>query len=175
VAAEQDRRTAFEALFTAHYRAVRAYAIRRNAASVEDVLGDVFLVAWRRVESVPDDSLPWLLGVARRVMANQGRAERRRDALSRRLRSVHPSEPRTQSNDAVSDEVAAALASLSEREREALLLVAWEGLEPHRAAKAAGCSPAAFRVRLHRARRRVAAQLSDAAPDAQQRITEELR
>ena len=175
MASAEDRRRVFEALFTAHYRAVRAYTVRRNALSVEDVLADVFLVAWRRLESVPDDALPWLLGVARRVMANQRRAERRRAALDGKLRSAHAPEPGTPSTGAVSDQVAAGLALLSEREREALLLVAWEGLEPHRAAKAAGCSPAAFRVRLHRARRRVAAQLSDAAPDPQPRTTEELR
>ncbi|MGI8572011.1 MAG: RNA polymerase sigma factor [Solirubrobacteraceae bacterium] len=59
----------------------------------------------------------------------------------------------------ISSELAAALASLSEREREALLLTAWDGLDPNRAALAAGCTPATFRVRVHRARKRVAAQL----------------
>jgi RNA polymerase sigma-70 factor (ECF subfamily) len=74
----------------------------------------------------------------------------------------------------MSPELAAAVASLSPREREALLLVAWEGLASDRAARAAGCSPAAFRVRLHRARRRVAAQLADpSATDRRSPITGE--
>jgi DNA-directed RNA polymerase specialized sigma24 family protein len=48
-----------------------------------------------------------------------------------------------------------ALGELSERDREALLLIAWEGLDPARAAQVAGCSRATFAVRLHRARKRL--------------------
>jgi DNA-directed RNA polymerase specialized sigma24 family protein len=59
----------------------------------------------------------------------------------------------------VSAELAGALRELTGREREALMLVAWDGLTPAEAAVAAGCSATAFRVRLHRARRRVAARL----------------
>ena len=54
-----------------------------------------------------------------------------------------------------------AIGTLSAPEREALLLVAWEGLEPRRAARVVGCTPAAFRARLYRARRRLAAQLGE--------------
>ena len=53
-----------------------------------------------------------------------------------------------------------ALASLQPMDREALLLVAWEGLEPRRAAEALGVRPKTFAVRLHRARRRLATALS---------------
>lgn len=172
--AEEDRRKAFEALFVAHYWSVRAYALRRNAASVEDVMADVFLVAWRRSDSVPEDPLPWLLGVARRVMANQRRAQRRRAALGGRLRTAHSASDANPPSGTIGEELAAALASLSDLEREALLLVAWEGLEPNRAAKAAGCSDAAFRVRLHRARRRMAARLSDGPTNPQPQVTKEL-
>jgi RNA polymerase sigma-70 factor, ECF subfamily len=59
----------------------------------------------------------------------------------------------------MSPPLACAIAALSKREREALLLVAWEDLDPSRAAQVVGCSAAAFRVRLHRARRHVAAAL----------------
>ncbi|MGH2877519.1 MAG: RNA polymerase sigma factor [Solirubrobacteraceae bacterium] len=156
-----DRRAAFERLFAAHYADVRRYALRRApAASVEDVVAETFLVAWRRLEVVGEDPVPWLLGVARRVLANQLRAERRRGALTGRLRAVGPErelawEPPVR----MGRELGLAIASLSAREREALLLVAWEGLEPARAARVAGCTPAAFRVRLHRARRHVSAAL----------------
>lgn len=160
-----DRRIAFERLFSAHYWAVRGYVLRRSpGAAVEDVVAETFLVAWRRFESVGGDPLPWLLGVARRVLANQQRAARRRGALAARLQSLiaRPTvgwEPPAE----MSARLEAAIGSLSAREREALLLVAWEDLEPDRAARAAGCSPAAFRVRLHRARRHVADQLADSA------------
>ena len=160
-----DRRGAFEQLFNAHYWAVRGYVLRRSpAAAVEDVVAETFLVAWRRLDDIGEDPLPWLLGVARRVMANQHRAERRRGALATRLQDLFPAPaPGWEPPPAMSDELAVAMESLSAQEREALLLVAWEGLEPARAARAAGCSAAAFRVRLHRGRRHVAAALADTA------------
>jgi RNA polymerase sigma factor (sigma-70 family) len=163
MSADDDRRVAFEKLFAAHYWAIRAYVRRRGPSSaVDDIVAETFLVAWRRFDSVSEDPLPWLFGVARRILANQHRTERRRGALAARLRGVNlGSELGWEPPAEMSGELAAAMASLSEREREALLLVAWEGLEPGRAARAAGCTPAAFRVRLHRARRRVAAQLGD--------------
>jgi RNA polymerase sigma factor (sigma-70 family) len=160
---DSDRRTRFEALFAAHHDAVRRYVVRRQSgALVDDAIADTFLVAWRRLDEVPDRTLPWLLGVARRVLADQRRAVCRRRSLSDRLRV-----------DALTDgvgrdweppagltaELASALGALSDREREALLLVAWDGLSASDAARVAGCSAAAFRVRLHRARRRVADRL----------------
>jgi RNA polymerase sigma factor (sigma-70 family) len=159
-----DQRLAFERVFESHYWAVRAYVLRRAPASaVDDVVADTFLVAWRRLDSLTDDPLPWLFGVARRALANQHRSARRRGALAARLQTLVPTraagwEPPSQMSDAL----ATAMAALPERQREALLLVAWEGLEPARAAVAAGCTPAAFRVRLHRARQQVAAELRPA-------------
>ncbi len=161
--ADVDRRGAFEELFAAHYWSVRAYVLRRAPAeAVEDILSETFLVAWRRVDGIGEDPLPWLFGVARRVMANQFRAERRRGALTARLQSLLPAGPGPgwEPPASMSDELAVAMVTLSPAEREALLLVAWEGLEPARAAQAAGCSPAAFRGRLHRARRHVADALA---------------
>lgn len=162
---ELDRRWTFEELFAAHYWAVRAYVLRRApSASAEDVLAETFLIAWRRLDGIGADPLPWLLGVARRVMANQHRAERRRGALTDRLQGLLPGRPPDwEPPAAMSDELAVAMASLSASEREALLLVAWEGLDSGRAARAAGCTPVAFRARLHRARRHVAAALADPA------------
>ena len=158
-----DRRGAFEELFAAHYWAVRGYVVRRApSAAVEDVVAETFLVAWRRADTIRDDPLPWLLGVARRVLANQQRSERRRGALTDRLQGLRPGQaPGWAPPPAMSDELAAAMGRLSPQEREALLLVAWEGLDGARAARAAGCTPVAFRARLHRARRHVAAALAD--------------
>ncbi len=162
-----DRTVEFERLFAAHYWAVRGYVVRRCPGSaVEDVVADTFLVAWRRLETLGDDPLPWLFGVARRMLANQHRADRRRSALAARLQGLLAGESVDWEPPAqMSARLAAAIGSLSAREREALLLVAWEGLDPARAARAAGCTPAAFRVRLHRARRRVADWLADTTDD----------
>jgi RNA polymerase sigma-70 factor, ECF subfamily len=161
----EARRQAFEELFNAHYWSVRAYVLRRSPAdAAEDVVAETFLVAWRRLDSLGEDPLPWLLGVARRMLANQQRAERRRGALATRLQVVFAAEtPAWEPPAEMSDELALAMVRLPASEREALLLVAWEGLEPSRAARVAGCSPVAFRARLHRARRHVAAALADAA------------
>jgi RNA polymerase sigma factor (sigma-70 family) len=158
-----DRRGAFEELFAAHYWAVRAYVLRRApSAGAEDVVAETFLVAWRRVDTIGGDPLPWLLGVARRILANQQRAERRRWALTARLQRLLPGQtPDWEPPGAMSDELAVAMVRLSPPEREALLLVAWEGLDGARAARAAGCTPGAFRARLHRARRHVAADLAE--------------
>jgi RNA polymerase sigma-70 factor, ECF subfamily len=163
MASQFDRRGAFEELFSAHYWAVRAYVLRRApSASAEDVVAETFLVAWRRLDTLGEDPLPWLLGVARRVLANQQRAERRRGALTTRLQDLLAGQtPGWEPPAEMSDELAIAMVRLSPHEREALLLVAWEGLDPARAARAAGCTPAAFRARLHRARRHVAATLAD--------------
>ncbi|MGH2916293.1 MAG: RNA polymerase sigma factor [Solirubrobacteraceae bacterium] len=171
---DEDRRAAFERLFEANHRAVRAYVRRRAPGAVEDVVADTFLVAWRRLDTIGDDPLPWLLGVARRTLANHFRAERRRGDLALRIeRATVADEPPWEPPATMSRELAAAVASLSAAEREALLLVAWEELEPRRAARAAGCSPAAFRVRLHRARRRVAAALPERPQDGSRMIAEE--
>lgn len=174
--ATDERRQAFEQLFANHYWAVRAYLVRRGRrVSVEDVLADTFLVAWRRLDEVPNDPLPWLIAVARRTLANHLRAQRRHDALTGRLSVFSSARTDWHAPNTLSDEFAMALESLPEREREALLLVAWEGLSPTRAAQAAGCTAATFRVRLHRARHHVADHLSRQVPNpAHARAREEI-
>jgi len=123
-------------------------------------------VAWRRLDDIGADPLPWLLGVARRVLANQRRGDQRRLALADRLRGTTPPHQVLELAPGLSDRLRAGLLALSPREREALLLVAWEGLSPDRAARATGCSAAAFRVRLHRARRHLAGHLETAGEQA---------
>jgi DNA-directed RNA polymerase specialized sigma24 family protein len=169
MADQRDRREAFERMFETHYWAVRAFVLRRvGHSSAEDVVADTFLVAWRRFADLDGDPLPWLLGIARRVLANQLRAERRHGALAARMRTAIVSESGVwEPPVGMNGELAAALASLSARERDALLLVAWEGLDPSGAAQVMGCTATAFRVRLHRARRRIAQQLADRATNLQ--------
>jgi RNA polymerase sigma factor (sigma-70 family) len=158
-------RAAFETLFRAHVGAVHAYALRRSdAATADEVVADTFLVCWRRLDRVPEDALPWLYAVARRCLANRLRAGRR-EQLRTALASPSSADPTADVYEqrAHAREVLAALAELPAKEREALQLCAWEGLTPDQAARVAGCTAAAFRVRLHRARRRLTATL-DATP-----------
>jgi RNA polymerase sigma factor (sigma-70 family) len=170
---DPQRRLRFEALFVRHSAAVRSYAVRRSAGIVvDDVVADTFLVAWRRLDDVPEHALPWLLGIARRVLADHRRAAGRRRSLLERLLREPPASAWI-APTGLSAELAGALRALTEHEREALLLVAWDGLSPRDAAAAAGCSNVAFRGRLHRARRQVATRLGMDLATAS--VTERLR
>ena len=148
----------FEQAFGSHYAQVLAFAVRRvgDQATAEDIAADTFAVAWRRRSDLPDEPLPWLYGVARRVIANQRRSQQRRGSLQARLiGEAGHSEPSRDPADILGtrSDVRAALAGIPEGSREVLRLVAWEGLDTRDGATALGCSPAAFRVRLFRAKR----------------------
>lgn len=146
----------FEALFHQHADAVLAYAMRRSDSdTAEEIVAETFAVAWRRLDAVPDPALPWLLGVARRVLANERRSRSRAEALALRL----VREPVGSSDDPadVVDarlSMQAALDRLLPAELEVLELLAWEGLSAAQAADALGCSRVAITLRMHRARRR---------------------
>jgi DNA-directed RNA polymerase specialized sigma24 family protein len=105
-----------------------------------------------------------LYGVARRTLANQLRGLRRRHRLIWRLASQPPPAQPELLPGLVSTRLREAVLELSDVEREALLLIAWEGLTPSQAARVVGCSGATFRVRLHRARRRLERVLSADSP-----------
>jgi RNA polymerase sigma factor (sigma-70 family) len=152
-----DSERDFEEVFNACYEPVYRYAARRVAReAVQDVVSDTFLIAWRRRGELRGEPLPWLLGIARRVAATQRRGSARRDALHERLRAA-PAPVQADGELAGHDpQLALALASLGERDREALMLVAWDGLDHRTAATVMGCSTGSLTVRLHRARRRLA-------------------
>jgi RNA polymerase sigma-70 factor (ECF subfamily) len=171
---DADRR--FESCFRDHYAAVLAFAIRRlsDRSTAEDAAAETFAVAWRRRELIPDEPLPWLYGIALRVAANQRRSGERRRRLRERLEheaSSHAGAPEPADALHRRDVFAHAFERLLESEREVLRLVAWEGLDTREAASVLGCSPAAFRVRLHRARRRLAKHLEAAGHSPVERPT----
>jgi RNA polymerase sigma-70 factor (ECF subfamily) len=154
----------FENCFREHYAALLAFTMRRVSGreTAEDVVADTFGVAWRRRDCIPDRPLPWLYAIATNVIADQYRSTRRRDDLGARLaqeaRSMGPGADPAESL-ARREAFSAAFAQLEEHEREVLRLIAWDGLEARGAAQVLGCSQGAFRVRLHRARRKLARQL----------------
>jgi RNA polymerase sigma-70 factor, ECF subfamily len=148
----------FEAIYREHFGSIEAYARRRLPARADDVVAETFLVAWRRLEHVPEDALPWLYGVARRVVSECRRTSTRQDALAERLAVVR--EPDASEPGQGDAQLVSALARLSERDRELLLLVYWEDLEPVRAARALGCSRATLATRLWRAHRRLRNELN---------------
>lgn len=159
----------FTALFDRTHAALLAYAVRRVAdpGDAADVVAETFLVAWRRLDDVPtgDDARPWLFGVARHVLANHYRGERRRHALADRLRD-DLREVTVPPPDAGGSGIELALRRIPEDDRELLRLVAWEGLARDEIALALGVPRATVRVRLHRARRRLLAAMAEVGTTA---------
>lgn len=96
-----------------------------------DVVGDTYLAAWRRIDEVPDGepALFWLYATARRATANHRRGERRRAALTERLREDLLTQARDLPDEPESV-VAVALRQLSDEDQELLRLDAWERLAP---------------------------------------------
>lgn len=145
-----------------HAGRVYAYAARRSTPDVaNEVVSETFLIAWRKLDGVPPDPLPWLLNVAGKVLANRRRSAQRQQAFTTDLARSLRSSPLFDPADAIPTKLAieAALDRLPPAEREALVLVAWDGLDVRAGAAAAGCTRATFSVRLHRARRRVMKEL----------------
>jgi RNA polymerase sigma factor (sigma-70 family) len=156
----ENQRERFEELFRTFHPAVRAYARRRvPGASVDDIVSETFLVAWRRLEQVPDEPLPWLLVVARNTIGTEKRGAARRLRLWTESQQHYAEGLAITQPEEGGGEVLAALSRLRERDREALTLVAWDGLTPAEAAAVIGEPAVRFRVRLHRAGRRFRQEL----------------
>lgn len=157
VASDHER---FTAMFDELAPRVFAYARRHcERSAAQDVVSETFAVAWRRFADVPSEALPWLLTVARNVISTSRRGARRRDALFDSLAALERLAGPVAGPDQTvveRDMLLNALGELSAAEREALLLVAWDGLTNTDAAKVAQCSQRAFEVRLSRARARLA-------------------
>lgn len=106
---------------------------------------------------------PWLFGICHKVIANHRRSAKRRARLLIRLTRTRVELGRDPAEIlAERSEIGRAFSQLNESQREVLRLVAWEGLSAADAASVLGCSPAAFRVRLHRARSELAKRLGEA-------------
>lgn len=130
---------------------IYGYAARRvGRQRAGEVVSDVFAVAWRRRGDLPEHPLPWLYGVARKVIGQQLRTDVRQSELRSALEQV-----RLEARSEWADRVAAAFSRLDDADQEVLRLVAWEQLRPSEAAQVLGTSPTAFRMRLSRARRRL--------------------
>jgi RNA polymerase sigma-70 factor (ECF subfamily) len=147
------------------------FAVRRvGGAQAADVVGETFLVAWRRRRDIPRDRPgPWLFATAGFVIKHEIRGARRRTDLHDRAASeIEATRPAEDDHAAaVADRllVQQVLAGLSERDQELLRLVEWDQLSLPDAAAVLGCSAATMKVRLHRARRRFAASLAKARGD----------
>ncbi|MGY1499429.1 RNA polymerase sigma factor [Streptomyces sp. QTS52] len=168
--ATRDQRARFEALAHIVTAPLHRYLLRRaEPDQVDDVLAETLLVLWRRIEDVPgleasehvpdpDAVLPWCYGVARGCLANARRADRRRRSLLERLTWTAAGTAR-ETGDADHSALHAALAQLRALDREVVLLWAYEELTPSRIAEVTGLTANAVSIRLHRAKKKLAAQL----------------
>lgn len=159
---DAERDALLDVWFRSYADRVLAYLQHRtDAQTAQDVLQEVFVTAFRRASEVPDPPIGWLFGTARRLLANRHRSGRREDALIARLLDDAGREPDPDSAE-LKEAFAQTLATLPAADREVLTLSGWYELTPTQAAEALGCTPSAYAVRLHRARRRLAAALDEA-------------
>jgi RNA polymerase sigma-70 factor (ECF subfamily) len=153
-----DEQGEFEALFLGTRAPLLAYLTRRAASEdAADLLAEVYLIAWRRRADLPpgEERRLWLYGVARRLLAEHHRsAWKRVDAESGADDS--DTTDRSLGDDRRGEAVRHALASLSDVDRELVTLTTWERLSPADAARVVGITAGTARVRLHRARARLA-------------------
>jgi RNA polymerase sigma factor (sigma-70 family) len=161
----------FDAVYREHYRAIYAYVYRRmpgRSAEVPDVVAEVFVVAWRRFAELPygAEARLWLYSVAYRCVLVAQRGARRRLRLIGRLDSEARTRPVTAQTSSQMIDVRTAIQGLRPKDQEVLLLVMWEGLSHAEAATVLECSVNAVAQRLHAARVRLKAQLTDTVPDA---------
>lgn len=156
----------FRDVFETTYGDLVAYARRRaaGAAEADDVVAEVYAIAWRRRADLDRSraARPWLYGIAANVLRNQRREGTRRLQLVDRLESQPDPRSTGDPSDRPGGELRAALARLSPDDQEVLRLVAWEGLSHDEAGQALGCTANAVGIRIHRARRRLQAELDQA-------------
>ncbi|GAA1391056.1 RNA polymerase sigma factor [Luteococcus peritonei] len=152
-----DEKAGFEAMYDQTAQRLMAYCLRHaGAQSAEDAVAETYAIAWRKRDQLPPDPLPWLIVTARNTISAQRRKDQRQGQTAQRLAPLEDLATASPELTAVNrQQILQALSSLSEDDREALLLIAWDGLSTRDAARVLGTTPGALRVRIHRARARL--------------------
>ncbi|WP_211489696.1 RNA polymerase sigma factor [Georgenia thermotolerans] len=165
-----DRQLRFRDLYARTRDDVLRFAKRRvHPSHAEDVVAEVYLVAWRRLEDAPRLAGPqraWLFGIARRCLLNAYRADGRRAALAVRLAAAgEVAHAVAADHDGVHQRIdlARAWRRLGAEDQEVLALTVFDDLTSTEAAQVLGITPPAYRVRLMRARRRLRQHLDHPA------------
>src|ERR1700760_2148591 len=159
---------AFGVIFDRHGSTLLRFLARRvDPAEAEDLLGEVFRIAFERrsaFEQERDSARPWLYGIAANLVARHHRSEARRfRAMARvpagRPLDEDPAERAVAAADATArwTRVMDAIGTLPEAERQVLLLFAWEELSYDEIALALGVPVGTVRSRLSRGRARLTA------------------
>jgi RNA polymerase sigma-70 factor (ECF subfamily) len=172
---------AFGRFYRRHEQLILSYAIAHcfNASDVADVVGETFLAALGaagRFSDAGGDAVPWLFGIAHRVLAHQRRSYTRRQRLLGRLQALPALTPdEAAAVDAAIDasrlapQLEAALRTLHAKDRELLQLVSGDGLSTTQAGAVLGMNPNTARLRLSRARARLRDTLAASDPDSSSR------
>jgi RNA polymerase sigma-70 factor (ECF subfamily) len=143
---EQTREQRYDDLLAEVHVPLHRYLLRR-CTEPDDLLSDVLLVLWRRLDDVPPDArLPWAYGVAHGCLQNDDRSRARRLRLVRRV-ALEPVAPPPEDDPDLAD----ALGGLRPDDQELLRLWAWEQLAPREIAVVLDVTPNAASIRLHRA------------------------
>jgi RNA polymerase sigma-70 factor (ECF subfamily) len=156
-----DRDEHLRLLYLEHADSLRRYAYRCGVLGhdIDDVVADAYLVAWRKLESVPSPPAErlWLLGVVRNLIAKQQGKSWRSVRLVERLRNnIQTPDPEARYEHVLLRE---AIRRLPPNERDVVRLVEWEGLSHEEAAIVMECSSNASRLRLHSAKARLRSML----------------
>lgn len=161
--AMSDEEVRFAEIYHRWAKPLHAYCARRSPAfQAADAVAETFLVVWRRIDEVPDGeaALPWLYGVAYRVLSHQWRHRARSGRLLEKLRGL--AELETPTPDLVlvrrieSQTVIKAASRLRPIDQEILRLTLWEELSHAEVASVLGLEPGAVKQRAYRARRNLA-------------------
>lgn len=154
------RQGRFEAVAAEVMEPVRRYLARRtDAATADDVLSEVLLVVWRRLDAVPAEALPWTYGVARLCLANAERSERRQGRVAGKISVVDPPREVTDEPGPRDAALHEAMETLTDTERELIALWAWEQLTPSEIASVLEITPNAVSLRLLRAKQKLADEI----------------
>jgi RNA polymerase sigma factor (sigma-70 family) len=167
---------AFARFYCRYERLIVGYAIRHcvNVDDVGDLVGETFLGALRSAARFTDhdgeDAIPWLFGIAHRVLSRQRRSFVRRQRLNRRLESLPTlCSDEADAIDAALDAsrlapvLASALSQLKAKDQELVQLVHRDGLSPAQAGRVLGMNPNTARLRLSRARARLRDLLAESS------------
>jgi RNA polymerase sigma-70 factor, ECF subfamily len=168
---DEDKSAQFTRLVSEHSRALLRFTLRRlnDRAACDDVVAETFLIAWRRWDQLPapERELPWLYGIAFRVLSNHRRSRDRRDRLQARLSMERV--PHVAGDDVAGPDpglVLQALGRLRDQERELLELVYWEKLSYRDIALAVGISENAVGIRITRAKKNLRSFLAPLHPES---------
>lgn len=163
--ATDTARARFDELFDAYESRIRDYCARRlDRGSVDDAVNDTFAVAWRKIDLAPDvrAALPWLYGIAYRVIQHNWRSNGRAARLRTRVAALADRPADSLDDGLIEDDdrrrVLDAAARLDDADREILRLTLWEELSSADAAAVLDVTPEAARQRASRARSRLAVE-----------------